>query len=432
MRACLLADNAENRKLPSTAAYRAIGEQLDREMERDPAVSVASQIASTWSQHASQAYAARRKEIWRGDMSLPSYRKDAPIMVRKDSWDIERDGKGYAIATRLTAGKTGRYRFAVTAEGGSAHAILRALVDPTTPDRHGDLKIKYDERKKRWFALLTVIRPKPATPQLDAARKIAVHRGMRTLLTWATSEGKSKTIDDGGRVVAFKSQMHKRRRQWYAHKKNTPARARGRGSWRRYEQYRALEDKEERFMHTCLQQNAAAVVKAAIANGCGTIVMDDWGARETADRAQRDDKAWLAQTVRSWPFAAQRAAIEWAARKAGVAVEVVASSYESIHARPAETSTPSKIVGAAASSARAHRADCADRQTSWQRGTCCMQRERRTGLKRTIARARTQLPMCAPPLARPWPNGNSHFYGAQWCAARGHSTSLESKTTHEA
>lgn len=329
MRACYIAQATGKDVAPATEAYRAVNEQMERELEHDPDTSIASEIRVAWSKNASDSYCARRKDIWGGKMSLPSARKDFPIMVSAVGWDLARDGKGYTLSTRLAAGRIGRFRFAVTAEGGNAHARLRELVDPEHAAKHGDLKIKYDEKHKKWFALVTIIRPKPPSPELDVGKKLAIHRGMRSLLTWATSDGETGVLCEGGAIAAFKQQMHARRRSWYAHKRQMPARSRGRGYWRRYEQYRALEDKETNFVKSALQRNAAETVKLAVAKGCGTVVFDDWSARDAADAAERDDRDRLAMIVRNWPFAAQRDAVAWSCKKAGLVLEIVASDNES-------------------------------------------------------------------------------------------------------
>jgi hypothetical protein len=327
--ACLLADRTQKKVASATEAYRAVNKQLELETEYDPSVSVASEIRVSWSKLAADAYAAHRTAIWRGDQSLPSYNKGAPIAVSAVGWNLKRDDKGYVLSTRLAAGYVGRTRFALAVEGGNAHARLRELCDPEHPARRGDLKIVYDERKRKWHALITVVRPKPPPPKLDPNKLLAVHRGIKAMLTYATSDGDTGVLVEGGEVLAFKAQMHARRRSWYAHKRQMPRRSRGRGTWRRYEQYRELGDKEARWTHTKLQQNAAAVVRLALAKGCGTVVLDDWSSRQLAGDVEKWKGAYAAWMVRRWPFAAQRDAIAWALQKAGIALKVVAAFHES-------------------------------------------------------------------------------------------------------
>lgn len=331
MRACLVADYSNNADRPAlgTLAYRAANEQVAREKEYDPDFSVASEIVSTWSKLASDAYSARRKDIRRGDQSVPSYRKGAPIMVRTDAWDLVRDSKGYVLSTRLVGGKTGRFRFAIALDGAAAHGLVRLLLQSKSDARRADLKILYDDRKKDWTVRMTIVRPKPLPATMDTSRKLAVHRGMRTLITSATSDGDLGIIESGAAIAAFKRQMFARRRDWYSHKRANAKRSRGRGYWRRYEMYRALEDKEKRFVDTNVRQIASRIVGLAILKGCGTIVLDDWSSRQLAVSNDRNGKEFVAMLVRQWPFAQQRSAIEQAAAKAGIAVEIVESAWES-------------------------------------------------------------------------------------------------------
>ena len=312
----------------ATLAYRAVGEQVAKEAEYEPAFSVSSAVMATWSKGAADHYASKKKDIWRGDISIPSYKKGAPIMVRQDGWDVSRDEKGYVLAARLTGGKTGRARFAVVPSSPSAHAELRRLC--AGESSHCDLRIVRDKRQKGWFAKMTLRKPRPVTPSLDVTRALAVHRGIRVLMTGCDVDGRTWVIDDGGAVRAYKEQMFRRRRSWYATKRKYGASgARGHGYWRRYETYRELEDKEARWVKDKVRQLAAGIVKDALAGGFGTIVLDDWSAREAAIDADRQGKERLAMTVRRWPFAMQREAIEAATKKAGIVVQSVASENES-------------------------------------------------------------------------------------------------------
>ena len=327
IRACHMRPPGEG-PAAATLAYRAVGEQVAKEVEYEPAFSVSSAIMATWSKGASDHYASKRKDIWRGDISIPSFKKGAPIMVRQDGWDISRDEKGYVLSVRLTGGKTGRARFAVVPSSHSAHAELRRLC--AGESSHCDLRIVRDKRQKGWFAKMTLRKPKPVTSSLDASRALAVHRGIRVLMTGADIDGRTWVIDDGGAVRAYKEQMYRRRKSWYATKrKYGSSGARGHGYWRRYETYRALEDKEARWVKDKVRQLAAGIVKDALAGGFGTIVLDDWSAREAAIDADRNGRERLAMTVRRWPFAMQKDAIEAAAKRAGIAVQVVASENES-------------------------------------------------------------------------------------------------------
>jgi putative transposase len=320
MRELVIAD-AEKRK---ASPYKAIVDQLAREAEREPTLSIASAIVDTWCQHAVKRYQATRKAVWKGDVSIPSFRKNAPIMVRKEGWGLGQDDRGFVLETRLTAGRTGRTRFAVFANGGSAIATCRALVRGEVSA--GDLKLLWNEKHRKWGALLTVLSDRVEMVS-DPSRILAVHRGRRVLLQGATSDGQTPVIADGGAERALKDQMHRRRRSWYAQKRSIGRGSRGHGFYRKFRQYRDLEDKEARFMLTRCQQHAARVVKLALDTGCGTIVLDDWSSRELADKTA--DK-FGAYAVRSWPFAQQRDCIEWAAKKEGLAIVIVSSAYESI------------------------------------------------------------------------------------------------------
>jgi hypothetical protein len=327
IRRCALIETTGEKVAFATATYRTVGELLKKEQEYCPDLSVSSAIQVAWSKSAADKYVSMRKAMWKGEMSLPSYKRGAPIMLAVANWDFERDDKGYRLRVKLMAGRAPWNVFAAVAEGGGAHGQLRMLLSGEAT--RGDLKIVYDERRKRWTARLTLKRPMPVPLPLDPTRVLSVHRGMRSFITWATSEGATDILDGGEQVLAFKDQMHRRRRGWYAHKKSASKRTHGRGYFRRYQMYRELEDKEANFVDTKCKQLAARVVSLAVKHGCGKVIIDDWSASELGDAVEAKDGAYKAWLVRRWPFAQQKQAIEQALLKIGLVLEVVPSAYES-------------------------------------------------------------------------------------------------------
>jgi IS605 OrfB family transposase len=137
------------------------------------------------------------------------------------------------------------------------------------------------------------------------------------------------TIGDGQDVLAKKAQWASRRGALRAHKRELGAGAKGHGEKRRYETYRALDDVERNWVKTYVQQRAAAVVAVAGKFGCGSVVLEDYGAKAMADDVDGQN-AEVARLIRQFPFAQLKTAIEWACAKAGIRVVIVPAQYESV------------------------------------------------------------------------------------------------------
>ena len=271
----------------------------------------------------------------RHDMRVPSFRRGAPIAVSGTGWSIKKDGKGYVLRVQLAGSPRhpSTIEFALGVDGGSAHAMLRQICEAGEGVKPGDCKIVREERRSPgdgitrsvWAARLSVTRP-ATKATLDPEKKLAVHRGIRTFLTAADTSGWTDAIDDGSQLLAFKAQMMRRRHDWYGYKKHPGKRAKGRGWWRRYEMYRKLEETEENFTQSFIRERAAWIVAKATQRGCGTIVLEDYSAKELADGAGSER---VERLIRRFPLAALREAIVWSAKKAGLSVDVVASEWES-------------------------------------------------------------------------------------------------------
>lgn len=306
------------------------------------------------------------KTWWSGGESVPSFRSRGVIPFPGRAWSIGRDDKGYVLSCKICVDGANcierdkclckKVRFAVRAEGGSGHAILRRMIDGPVIGgevrpiyESGDCKLVWDERIKKWSARLTYKRERPAPIPLSPDRMLAVHRSAGSFLYWASTTGEAAplgadgifhvdpneagVLDAGHRIRHFKDQMHRRRRVFYSLKRDNPRRSRGRGFWRRYEKYRTLEDKEARFIDTVTRQVARRIVDIAKRLGCGVVVMDDWSAREVANNAQDKGEKHLAWIVRRWPFERQKDVIEAALeneQESGIRMVTVSSRNESI------------------------------------------------------------------------------------------------------
>jgi len=271
-----------------------------------------------------------RKQRFAGHERFPSF-TSGTIMVRDTGWRLGRDDKGLVLSVKLHAGLTERVQFALRADGGSAHAQARLLASGAASIKQGDCKLVWDDSDKKWSVRLAYTRPLEDAKALDPSRVLSVHRGVRCFLTWADSDGGTGILKAGaGQDIAnFKKQMTRRRAGMRSHMAGSP-RHRGHGWWRKFDNYRALDDTEARFTDTKCKQAAAEVRKLVLAGGYGTVLLDDWNVRQMAAVVAKFEGPYAAWLVRRFPFAQLKGAIECALEPHGVGIVASPAAYESI------------------------------------------------------------------------------------------------------
>ncbi len=296
--------------------------------QRRAALNLVGTMVDTWRYRAEQLFATHKKRIMNGDVSLPSVRKGTPIPFRDGQWSLSSDEKGYVLSLKIFQGRMNYVQFAIAASGGGAHGHLRRMVSGDPGVKLGEVKLLRDEKKQKWFALISYSWPKPDKP-VDAKHVMVVRRGMASILTAASSDGwfgrfEPATMmvgDERGRpsgcaLIDAKRKFDARRRSIQRHNKDVGAGARGHGEARRLAGLRKIEDAEGRFVKTYCQQIGAWVAKEARAHGCGSVAIEAFGSPVDA----ASDAYWL---LKRWPWAELKSAITWACNKAGIEIREV-------------------------------------------------------------------------------------------------------------
>jgi transposase len=308
-----------------TLAYQMVGDVF-----KERGVETMGAMRSVVAQVAFQAFRRYLRETRAGiTRSMPSFRSKTPVFFRQDQWSFNRralpngDGKpreAYVLGFRLTKDDP-VMEFVLGVTGGNAHSEARKLLEAGTAYKTGDLKLKFDERKRKWFAILSYSKPKP---DFVRGNLFAVHRGMHHMLYGLDESERGTPIFRGEDVRVLKLQMKKRARDLGRHRPELGTGAHGHGVRRRDAALIRLRDKEERFTETKMQQAAAAMVRAALSVGAGTIVVEDYSTIDDAAIDETTEIGWLAKR---WPWYLQDQANRWAATKAGLEVLAVPSQF---------------------------------------------------------------------------------------------------------
>ena len=223
-------------------------------------------MSSAIGRAASQAFARRDQERAR----FASER----ILVRAAETGLAHDERGIVLSLQLRP--HGRVKLATTHSWGSHRQTLDGIVSGAIP--HGDCKVQYDERRHKWYALLSYTSTIAVPPSCDPNKVMVVHRGARNALYLLSSGGERGLPFPGSKLLAQRRRLSARAREI----KRTTTFERGSGSCghgrsRRYEAYGAIQDTIARVTHTFCQQAAAFASAAAQRMGCGTIIIEDYG-----------------------------------------------------------------------------------------------------------------------------------------------------------
>jgi hypothetical protein len=266
-------------------------------------------MSSAIARAASQAFGRR-------DQQRPHFASER-VLVRASETAVTSDAMGAILSVMLRP--SGRVKFACARSWGTHEKTLKDLASGALP--HGDCKIRYDERRKKWYALLSYEAPEPAPQPVDPRRVLAVHRGARNALYLLSSTGERGIPFPGSKIMAQRRKLSARAREI----KRTTEFERGSGSKghgrnRRYETYEALEDKIARVTHTFCQQAAAFVSVTAKRMGCARIIIEDYGGIVEDDREIR-------RVLDKGPLYALKQAVEHRMEKDGIELKETPSAY---------------------------------------------------------------------------------------------------------
>ncbi len=266
------------------------------------------------------AFQALSKKVTPGTSKPGQSRTDFTserIIVPRTGTLISADSKGITISLKLRP--KGAVRFAVAHSIGSHRETLAAFADKT--QAHGDVKIKWDKRRKKWYALVSY---KPAPPKLvevDPARALVVHRGIRNALFLLTATGQSKPMP-GSKFLGQRKAIYARMKDMQrVTSEERGAGAKGRGRLRRFESSDSLQGKLSRVTRTFCQQAAAFVGERAKAWGCGLVIIEDYGG------IQPDEDRNMHRVLDRFPFHELKQCITQRLERDGVTLRETSSAF---------------------------------------------------------------------------------------------------------
>jgi len=297
------------------------------EVERN--LSVASNQIGSASKNAE-----RKWRDWMGhqdEQSLPRFTTPS-CEVDADQYKLTMKGRELSVALKIQGADGGRIPVIdldAYARGGSGWADLRRILSGEWERRSA--RLVWDDARRRWLLKISVMKPRPELKHGVGA--MVVCPGVDSLVRVWGSNGWRGPADDTASIIARKLRIDSRKSQLGQHKDFQGHGARGHGRGRFTKLLRRFGDAEARFDKTHIQQGAARVVQLALGqrlgkNGwseregsVGEVLVNSFGSFCPTHPDRR-----IERVLRRFPICAQRDAICWALRKAGIPHRVVKSA----------------------------------------------------------------------------------------------------------
>lgn len=316
---------------------RLTGEKLDEKKElgctldnyiyhhlRDEYADLSSAMVNAVVRKAAQRYKASRFNIEKGKESVPSYKRDQPVLLHnKDGIRLTGDvhnaevlltmfSREYQKRTNLDS----RVRFKVMVCDRTQESILSKVLDGQYG--LGQCQLVYDKRK--WFLLLTY-QFTPEERKLDPEKILGVDLG-EAYAIYASSVGEYERLRiEGGEVTEF-AQRCEARRKSLQHQAAYCGEGRiGHGTKTRVDAVYSMQDRIANFRKTINHRYSKALVDFAVKNGYGTIQMEDLsGIKSNLEYPRR---------LQHWTYYDLQSKIEAKAAEAGIVVRKVKPRYTS-------------------------------------------------------------------------------------------------------
>ena len=232
---------------------------------------VISTIQEAW-----HKYSKSRTDVLRGETSIPSFRKDQPLILDPNCLKISKTDTNPVVQVTLfsnTYKKAADYsnvRFSFRLNDTTQRAIIeRVLSGEYTIGRS---KIIY--KRPKWFLYLTY-NFSPEQHGLDPDKILGVDLG-ESIALYASSLGDYGSLRiEGGEVTAFAKQLEARKRSLQKQAAHCGEGRVGHGTRARVSDVYKAEDKIANFRNTVNHRYSKKLIEYAIQHQYGTIQMED-------------------------------------------------------------------------------------------------------------------------------------------------------------
>lgn len=268
-------------------------------------------------------YNNSKTDVLRGAMSLPSYRRDQPLVFHKSSVRLLNDA---AYPTIVVTALSNSYKkahelktnptFEILLQDGTQRAIYQQVIQGNY--KIGQCQITYE--KKKWFLYLTYMF-QAVEHELDADKILGVDLG-ETLAVCASSTAEfGRFVIPGGEVTQYAAQLEARKRSMQKQAAYCGEGRVGHGTKTRVTDVYKAEDRIANYRDTINHRYSKALIDYAVKHQFGVIQMEDLSGIKTQET--------FPKFLRHWTYYDLQSKIEAKAVEQGITVRKVKSRYTS-------------------------------------------------------------------------------------------------------
>ncbi len=293
---------------------------------------------------AAASQAARQVEMfyrrWKlGEIGFPSWSgPNGSIPLRAAELTFERDGDDVRCRLPIFAGRGNGHECFVWARGFAHQRMFDRILDGEI--RHGDGRLIWDDRKRRWQIQLSYALPRPKSAEArDTPVYLVVRRDVRDVLQVSSSTGRegidirgsrggpSNTRAIGVALLEARGKFHRVRKTRLERLPLLGRGARGRGRARLFRDIRRCSDDEAKTVDTLLRQLASAIVRRALAEGVHEILVEDMSLEWRWHGASNER---FARVVERTPWSKAVEYLKQQAQEFGIRIRIVARAQDDL------------------------------------------------------------------------------------------------------
>lgn len=280
-------------------------------------------------QAAYKKYKDSRLEVLKGEMSIPSYKKDQPIKINAKNIKIEYLNGDVILNVSVFSNKYqkekeySKLRFRISIDDAYQDSIITHIL--SNEFKIGDSQIVYlqKENKKEWLLYLTYKFEKEIkNTALDPDKILGVDLGEAVAICGSVYGEKRNTFwVDGGEVTEFAKRVEARKKHMQYSAKYGCGGRKGHGTKTMTKKIYKVKNKIANFRDTKNHIYSRALIDFAVKNNCGTIQMEDLSGIK--------EKTGFPKLLQHWTYYDLQSKIESKAKEQGIKVIKINPKYTS-------------------------------------------------------------------------------------------------------
>lgn len=281
--------------------------------------------ASCVSEDICKHFKSRKRDIFAGRVTIPSYKGNQPIDIHKNSIRLfEEDGNVFIMLSLFSNGgkkqyglHTGQCVFNVWHKCDTSISIIRRCIDGEY--KVCTSKIKYDKQKDMWqFALSYEFSTKEH--ELDPKKILGIDLGIAIPIVAAISGEQKRWFFNGNEIQSFRAKTEAMRRQMSKSRVQAGDGSVGHGRDTRMKVVDRIGHRIANFRNTKNDAWSREIVNIAVKNGCGTIQMEDLTGITSGNKSR---------FLQDWTYYDLQHKIRYKAQAEGIDVVMINPKYTS-------------------------------------------------------------------------------------------------------